>query len=270
MKFEIRNEVKKRYGEIASKIDGQTDSSPGCGSSCCCGTVDKSQIGYTDANVSGLPEKALSASLGCANPLLFAELKPGETVLDLGSGGGIDVLAASKYVGGEGQVYGLDMTDEMIELANRNKTAMGVENVTFLKGYIEAIPLADESIDVILSNCVVNLSEDKEKALSEAYRVLKKGGRFAIADIVSLKTVSPVLSEKAALWCGCLTGALAVDDYRKTLASVGFRDIEIEPVHVYTKAVLEAMYGEHLDVFKDLDPEEADGTFAGAHIKAIK
>jgi arsenite methyltransferase len=271
MEFEIRDEVKKHYGEIASKVSRDSGKA-----SCCCGgsssnnKPEKISVGYTEDNLNEIPEDAISASLGCANPLLFAELKEGETVLDLGSGGGIDVLAASKYVGKSGKVYGLDMTDEMLALANKNKAEMGAVNVDFLKGYIEDIPLKDNSIDVILSNCVINLSESKEKALSEAYRVLKAGGRIAIADMVSLKSIPSELKKQAEMWCGCLGGTLETEEYAKILKTVGFRDIHIEPVIIFTKQIVVDMYGSQLDFFKDIDIGEVDGAFASAHIKAVK
>jgi arsenite methyltransferase len=268
----MREQVRQFYGELARKA-GQGKKVSCCGDDTCCGSnpLDPKLL-YEAGNLSGLPEEAISFSLGCANPLVLAELKDGEVVLDLGSGGGLDVLAASKYVGPGGKVYGLDMTDDMLALANKNKERMGVANVEFLKGYIEDIPLPDESVDVIMSNCVINLSEDKEKALSEAYRILKKGGRLAVADIVSLKEVSLEIRKIAALWCSCLAGALTVDEYERILEKAGFRDIKIEPVHIYTKSLIEKMVQEHasIDRTENIDLNAIDRAFAGANIKAFK
>lgn len=266
---DVKKEVKKYYGGIASRVKQESESSCGCSSSCCgSGNSDIYDLEYLD----DLPKEAINASLGCANPLVFGELKQGETVLDLGSGGGIDVLIASKYVGSTGLVYGLDMTDEMLSLANTNKQKMGVENVEFLKGYIEEIPLEDNKIDVILSNCVINLSEDKEKALSEAYRVLKPEGRLAIADIVILKDIPDKIRKDAELWVGCIAGALVIEDYKNTLLKVGFKDIEINPVNIYTKeAITDILKTKNLqDVYSKLDMEMVDSAFAGALIKGLK
>jgi SAM-dependent methyltransferase len=220
----------------------------------------------------GLPAEAVNASLGCANPLSFAGLKTGEKVLDLGSGGGIDVFIASKYVGLEGYVYGLDMTDEMLKLANKNKNKMGITNVEFIKGEIEDIPLPEDTIDVILSNCVINLCESKEKAMSEAYRVLKQGGRLAIADIVVLKDVPDDVRKNAEMWVGCIAGALKISEYQSILEKVGFKNVEIKPVNVYSKEVIESIReGKNMkDTGLDIDTALLDGAFAGAYIKAVK
>ena len=270
MEHEIRDEVRNHYGSIAAKVIKKSEKSGCCSGSSCCADSEKISVGYTKENLNGLPKDAVTASLGCANPLLFAKLKEGETVLDLGSGGGIDVLAASKYVGKTGMVYGLDMTDEMLELANKNKAEMGVTNVDFLKGFIENIPLKDQSIDVIMSNCVINLSEDKEKALAEAYRVLKDGGRIAVADMVSLKSIPTELKKQAEMWCGCLAGTLEIEEYRRVLENAGFKNIEIEPVSTFTKSVIESIYGDQLAEFQGIDLNTVDGAFASAHIKAEK
>lgn len=265
---EVREQVKQFYGELARQA-GQGKNVDCCsGGSCCNSSLTDSKALYEADNLSGLPEEAVSFSLGCANPLVLAGLKDGEAVLDLGSGGGLDVLAASKYVGSGGKVYGLDMTDDMLALANQNKQRMGITNVEFLKGYIEDIPLPDESVDVIISNCVINLSEDKERALSEAYRVLKRGGRLAVADMVTLKEVPPEIRQSAALWCGCLAGTLAVEEYQATLEKVGFKDVAIEPVHVYTRSLIEKLVQGRRDANVDL--EVIDGAFAGANVKASK
>lgn len=272
MEFNVKDKVKKYYGDIAKKVNSGEKQSC-CASSSCCGDISKTSLIYGGENLGDLPEEAIEASLGCANPVLFAQFKEGETVLDLGSGGGINVLMAAKHVGPKGRVYGLDMTDEMLKLANKNKEKMGVTNVDFLKGYIEDIPLKDGIIDVIMSNCVINLSEDKEKALSEAYRVLKKGGRIAIADIITMKEVPEQLRAKAGMWCGCLGGTLSAGEYKAILEKVGFKDIEVQPAHIYTKSVVESTFlkDKYLDdVLEGIDLDIVDGAFAGAYIKAIK
>jgi len=266
---DMKKEVKKYYGGIASRVKQESEGNGG-GSSSCCGKGNSNiyDLKYLD----DLPVEAINASLGCANPLVFGELKEGETVLDLGSGGGIDVLIASKYVGSTGKVYGLDMTDEMLSLANINKEKMKVENAEFLKGYIEAIPLDNDKIDVILSNCVINLCEDKEKALSEAYRVLKPGGRLAIADIVILKDIPEKIKTDAQMWVGCIAGALPIEEYKNTLLKVGFKNIEINPINIYTKDLIEGMLkNKNLqNVYSKLDMEMMDSAFAGALVKGIK
>lgn len=272
MEFDVKSKVKAYYGGIAKKVNSG-ESKSCCSSSTCCGDISKSALIYNGENLGDLPKEAVEASLGCANPVLFAEFKEGETVLDLGSGGGINVLMAAKHVGVSGRVYGLDMTDEMLKLANKNKEKMGVINVDFLKGYIEDIPLKDGLIDVIMSNCVINLSEDKEKALSEAYRVLKNGGRLAIADIITMKEIPCELKAKAGMWCGCLGGTLTAEEYRAILEKVGFKDIEVEPAHIYTKSIIESTFLKNKDLREIVDGIELDvidGAFAGAYIKARK
>lgn len=258
MDFDVKKEVQNFYGEIAKKK-----------TYCSCQEISIAQRNYDGDYLENIPEDAIKASLGCANPLVFAELKEGETVLDLGSGGGIDVLMSSKFVGKTGKIYGLDMTDEMLELANKNKEKMGVENVEFIKGFIENIPLEDKTVDAIISNCVINLTEDKTKALSEAYRVLKDGGRLAIADVVSLRPVSPEIKKQAQLWAGCISGAIPIEDYKLILKNIGFKDISIEPVHIYTKAIIDGLDFDKTLISKE-NLEEMDGAFAGAHIKAYK
>lgn len=272
MNFDVKKKVQEYYGGIAKKVNSKSKSSC-CGGSGCCSDISNTSVIYKGQNLKDLPEEAINASLGCANPIIFAGLKEGEIVLDLGSGGGIDVLIASKYVGDTGKVYGLDMTDEMLNLANKNKEKMGVTNVEFIKGYIEDIPLNDETVDVIMSNCVINLSEDKERALKEAYRVLKRGGRLAIADIVALKDVSDEIRMRAEMWVGCIAGTIKVEEYREILQRVGFKNIEIEPIHIYTKDVIEGIMLEKKDIMeidKKFDLIEVDGAFAGAYIKAVK
>ena len=265
----IRDQVRDFYGEIALK-KGRQEQASCCSCASCDSPVANAGLLYENGNLAGLPEEAVSSSLGCANPLVVARLQPGEVVLDLGSGGGLDVLAASKYVGPDGKVYGLDMTDEMLDLASRNKKRMGVANVEFLKGYIEDIPLPDGAVDVVMSNCVINLSPDKSQALAEAYRVLKESGRLAIADIVSLREVPPAIRQQVGLWCGCLAGTLEIDDYRQALAGAGFQNIEIEPVHVYTKDLILQMFPEAGKMFDDRDLDAISGLFAGALIRAGK
>lgn len=271
MEKDIKSEIKSYYGGIAKKVTAEAKSSCGCGASCC-GSSDHSSLLYSDDFTAGLPEEAVNASLGCANPIVLANLQKGETVLDLGSGGGIDVLISSKYVGETGKVYGLDMTDEMLELANRNKEKSGVKNVEFLKGYIEDIPLDDETVDAITSNCVINLSESKEDVIKEAYRVLKKGGRLAIADIIELKPVPDGLKKSIQMWVGCISGALSVGEYQSILQNAGFKDIEITPVNFYTKQTLKEVAEEKglLGLYSQMDENVLDGAFAGAHVKAKK
>lgn len=265
MDFDVKNKVKEYYGGIATSVQ-KSPSSCGCGSSCCDEiSGDLYEIEY----LKELPKEAISASLGCANPLVMAELKEGETVLDLGSGGGIDVLISSRYVGETGKVYGLDMTEEMLALANQNKARMGTQNVEFMKGYIENIPLESNSVDVILSNCVINLSEDKPRALAEAFRVLKPGGRLAVADIISLREVPRELRKIAEMWAGCMAGTLHEKEYRLLLEEAGFEEIEMIPVHIYTKAVIEDMI-QQKNISVSFDLEALDGAFAGAYIKAVK
>jgi len=271
MDHNLKNKVKTYYGGIAKRAAKGSKASCGCGSGCCGNNEADSNL-YTREFLENLPEEAVNVSLGCANPIALANLQKGETVLDLGSGGGIDALISSKYVGEQGMVYGLDMTDDMLQLANRNKERMGVGNVTFLKGYLEEIPLEDETVDVITSNCVINLCEDKEIALREACRVLKKGGRLAIADIVQMKEVPEKAKNNIEMWLGCFAGALDADTYRSILEKVGFRDIEIEPVNPYTKDALDSFLGgkSSEEDKPDIDTAAMDGAYAGSHVKAVK
>lgn len=267
----IQDEIKTYYGGIAKKVSESAKASCGCGTSCC-GDASKESVLYSEYFTEGIPVEAINTSLGCANPLVLANLQPGETVLDLGSGGGIDVLISSKYVGETGKVYGLDMTDEMLELANQNKKKSGAKNVEFIKGYIENIPMEDEIVDVVTSNCVINLSESKEDALGEAYRVMKKGGRLAIADIVQLKAVPDEIRQNIQMWVGCVSGALTVEEYEKILKKIGFKEIEITPVNIYTKDVIKEIVESKklVDIYLKADEEVLDGAFAGAHVKAYK
>ena len=249
----LQDSIKQKYGQAAA--DART------GSSCCasaCGDPVTSNL-YSEAEKAELPTAALSASLGCGNPTALLDLKPGETVLDLGSGGGIDVLLSAKRVGPTGKVYGLDMTDEMLSLARENQRKAGATNVEFLKGEIEAIPLPDASVDVIISNCVINLSADKDRVLHEAFRVLKPGGRFAVSDVVVRGAVPDAIRRSVELWIGCVAGALEESEYRDKLVTAGFATVEIEPWRVYNVAEL-GVEGERV-------PEKA---FASAFIRAQK
>lgn len=267
MDFDVKSKVKEYYEGIAKKVESGSEDNccSGSGSSCCT-NVSKTSIIYEGEDLSALPKEAVEASLGCANPVLFAELKEGETVLDLGSGGGINVIMATRHVGSTGRVFGLDMTDEMLSLANKNKLKAGVTNVDFIKGYIEDIPLKDGIADVIMSNCVINLSADKEKALSEAYRVLKAGGRLAIADMISLKELPDEIKSKAGSWCKCLGGTITENEYKAILEKVGFRNISVEQAYTYTKSIIKDNHSS--DEINDIDSTE--GAFASVYIKAVK
>lgn len=216
-----------------------------------------------------IPEEALLASLGCGNPTALATLSPGEVVLDLGSGGGIDVLLSAKRVGPSGRAYGLDMTDEMLALANENKQKAGAANVEFLKGEIEHIPLPDNSVDVIISNCVINLSADKDQVLREAFRALKPGGRLAVSDVVTRGNIRPEVRKNVLLWVGCVAGALDENEYRDKLAAAGFEQIDIEPTRIYNaKDALDFLAGEGID-FEKVAPE-VDGKFMSGFVRARK
>src|SRR5687768_993714 len=242
---EIRATVQARYGATAARVAAGETKGAGCcgpaeGSSGCCGTTSESWDPitadlYEAGQTSGIPAEALLASLGCGNPTALADLEPGETVLDLGSGGGIDVLLSAKRVGPSGKAYGLDMTDEMLELALENKEKAGATNVEFLKGHIEAIPLPSNTVDVIISNCVINLSGDKRQVLKEAFRVLKPGGRFAVSDIITRNGLPQAVKENMALWTGCVAGALEEQEFIDLLQEVGFANPSIEPTRIYTR-----------------------------------
>jgi SAM-dependent methyltransferase len=224
---------------------------------------------YSLDEMAELPAKAVLASLGCGNPTALAELSPGETVLDLGSGGGIDVLLSARRVGPEGKAYGLDMTDEMLSLARENQAKAGVKNVELLKGEIESIPLPDNSVDVIISNCVINLSADKDSVLREAFRVLKPGGRFAVSDVVVLDDVPPDIRRSVELWAGCVAGALHQDEYRSKLTNAGFEKVDIEPTRVYRgQDVRDLLAG--TDLGGESIISQIDGKFASAFIRAKK
>src|ERR1700747_1383221 len=228
----IQDVVKQKYGEAAKQAAaGGVASCGGGGELSCCDPITRDL--YDATQIAELPEKALAASLGCGNPTALAQLQPGETVLDLGSGGAIDVLLSARRVGPTGRAYGLDMTDEMLALANENKHKAGMHNVEFLKGEIENIPLPDNSVDVIISNCVINLSADKDAVLREAFRVLKPRGRFAVSDVVTRGAVPDKIRNNVLLWVGCVAGALEENEYRGKLAAAGFEQIEVEPTRVY-------------------------------------
>jgi len=241
MSTDLKEIVQERYGEAARRVRTGEGLPADCCSktSCCEGSASSScdpvtSDLYDEAEKSGVPEKAILASLGCGNPTALAELRPGEIVLDLGSGGGIDVLLSAKRVGPTGKAYGLDMTDQMLALAEENKRKSGLANVEFLKGEMENIPLPDNSVDVIVSNCVINLSEDKERVMREAFRVLKPGGRFAVSDVVVRGEVPSEIRKSMELWVGCIAGALEERDYVKLLAKAGFEEIDIEPTRIYS------------------------------------
>src|SRR5881409_137385 len=232
MDSNIKETVKEKYAEAALRVlDGGSSC---CGASSSCGTADPiTSALYDEKQAAQIPEEASDASLGCGNPVALAELSPGEVVLDLGSGGGIDVLLSARRVGPQGKAYGLDMTDEMLALARENQEKAGIENVEFLKGEIENIPLPDNSVDVIISNCVINLSADKDKVLREAFRVLKPGGRFAVSDVVTRGEILPEIRQSVLAWVGCVAGALEEDDYRAKLVAAGFEQIEVQPTRIY-------------------------------------
>jgi SAM-dependent methyltransferase len=266
---DVREVVKQKYGQAALRVK--------TGGSSCCGATAASALScdpitsnlYDPAQTGALPEEAVLASLGCGNPTALAHLNPGEVVLDLGSGGGIDVLLSAKRVGPSGKAYGLDMTDEMLALANDNKRKAGAQNVEFLKGEIENIPLPDNSVDVIISNCVINLSNDKNRVLREAFRVLKPGGRFAVSDVVTRGDINDEIRKSVLLWVGCVAGALDENDYFAKLAGAGFERITIEPTRVYrVEDAREFLSSAGVDV--DTIAPQVDGKFMSAFVRAVK
>ena len=270
MSASVKEVVQEKYGEAARRVVAG-EANWCCGASACCGTdVDPiTKDLYDDAQKSPLPDAAVKASLGCGNPTALAELKAGETVLDLGSGGGIDVLLSARRVGPTGRAYGLDMTDDMLALARENQKRAGVENVEFLKGEIENIPLPDNSVDVIISNCVINLSADKDKVLREAFRVLKPCGRLAVSDVVVRGVVPEEIRNSLLLWVGCIAGALTDDDYVAKLTRAGFESIDIEPTRVYkVEDARSFLSAEGIDV--DAIAGEVDGKFISAFVRATK
>jgi len=264
---DIREVVKEKYGQAALRI--KSGGSSCCGASASCGCDPITTNLYDASQASQIPEEALLASLGCGNPTALAKLNLGEVVLDLGSGGGIDVLLSAKRVGATGKAYGLDMTDEMLALANANKRKAGVANVEFLKGEIENIPLPDNSVDVVISNCVINLSADKDRVLREAFRVLKPGGRFAVSDVVTRGDMLPEIRQSVQAWVGCIAGSLEENDYRNKLATAGFEQIEVQPTRIYrAEDARELLAGQGIDAAA-IAPQ-VDGKFMSAFIRAVK
>ena len=260
----IKEAVRKKYGQAALRAGSSC-----CGRSALDGTSPITSNLYGDDETGALPQAAVLASLGCGNPTALAALKAGETVLDLGSGGGIDVLLSARRVGPTGKAYGLDMTDEMLALARENQRKAGVQNVEFLKGEIEAIPLPDNSVDVIISNCVINLSADKDRVLREAFRVLKPGGRFAVSDVVTRGAIPEQIRRDILLWVGCIAGALDENDYREKLSAAGFEAIGIEPTRVYrVEDAREFLTDKGVDV--NAIAKEVDGKFMSAFVRAVK
>jgi arsenite methyltransferase len=269
---DVKEIVKEKYGQAALRV--KTGGGSCCGataaSALSCDPITSNLYNYDNyAQTGALPEEAVLASLGCGNPTALAQLSPGEIVLDLGSGGGIDVLLSAQRVGPSGKVYGLDMTDEMLALANENKRKAGAENVELLKGEIENIPLPDSSVDVIISNCVINLSADKDRVLREAFRVLKPGGRFAISDVVTRGEINDEIRKSMLLWVGCVAGALDENEYRAKLMAAGFSEITIEPTRIYrVDDAREFLSSAGVDV--DAIAPQVDGKFLSAFVRAVK
>lgn len=263
----VQETVQAKYGAAARQVS-QTSTAACCNSAfTCCDPITGNL--YNEAEKGALPAKAVQASLGCGNPTALIELKAGETVLDLGSGGGIDVLLSAKRVGPTGKAYGLDMTDDMLALARENQRQAGVENVEFLKGEIENIPLPDASVDVIISNCVINLSADKDRVLREAFRVLKPGGRFAVSDVVARGEVPDAVRQSMMLWVGCIAGALEENEYTAKLAKAGFTSISVEPTRIYN--IEDARrFLEDSGVDVDAIAKQADGKLMSAFVRATK
>ena len=266
--IDVKEAVREKYSQAALRVRS-------AGGTCCGSTPVRDPSNpitsnhYDAAQAGAIPEEAMLASLGCGNPTALAQLKPGETVLDLGSGGGIDVLLSAQRVAPTGKAYGLDMTDEMLALARENQRKAGIENVEFLKGEIENIPMPDNSVDVIISNCVINLSGDKDRVLNEAFRVLKPGGRFAVSDVVTRGEVPAVVRRDMLLWVGCIAGALGDTEYAEKLAKVGFELIDIEPTRIYNIEDARAfLTGKGIDV--DAIAEQVQGKFMSAFVRAAK
>jgi len=266
---DIKEVVKEKYGQAALRVKS--------GGSSCCGAAPASGLScdpitsnlYDRSEAAQIPEEAMLASLGCGNPTALAKLNPGEVVLDLGSGGGIDVLLSAQRVGPNGKAYGLDMTEEMLALANENKRKAGAENVEFLKGEIENIPLPDNSVDVVISNCVINLSADKDRVLREAFRGLKPGGRFAVSDVVTRGTIPNEIRQKVLLWVGCIAGALDETEYKSKLQVAGFEQIEVEPTRIYKVGeAREFLASAGVDV--DGIASQVDEKFMSAFVRAVK
>ena len=262
----IKEQVRENYARAARRVSNEGDKC--CGTSSACGDPITSNL-YADSEKAALPAQAVAASLGCGNPTALAELRPGETVLDLGSGGGIDVLLSARRVGPAGKAYGLDMTDEMLALSRENQRKAGAQNVEFLKGEIENVPLPDNSVDVIISNCVINLSADKDRVLAEAFRVLRPGGRFAVSDVVVRGEVPAAIRRSVELWIGCVAGALEESEYRAKLSGAGFEQVEVEPTRIYRAADASEFFSR-----ANLDAEKiaplVDGKFMSAFVRARK
>jgi SAM-dependent methyltransferase len=266
----ISEAVKKTYGQAASRVSAGVAESCGISpSSDCCGGDPITGNLYELGQTADIPENALLASLGCGNPTALAQLRPGEVVLDLGSGGGIDVLLSAKRVSPGGKAYGLDMTDEMLALARENQKKSGVQNLEFLKGEIENIPLPDNSVDVVISNCVINLSADKDRVLAEAFRVLRPGGRFAVSDVVVRGEVPAEVRRNVELWVGCVAGALEESEYERKLRAAGFETVSIEPTRVYKlEDARQFLNAQGIDL--DSIAAQVDGKFMSAFIRAKK
>jgi len=266
----IKETVRNKYGEAARRMTAGEAGACGCGEASaipCCDPISSNLYGAGE--IAQLPQQVVAASLGCGNPTALAQLNPGETVLDLGSGGGIDVLLSAKRVAPGGKAYGLDMTDEMLALARENQRKAGVANAEFLKGEIENIPLPANSVDVVISNCVINLSADKARVLREAFRVLRPGGRFAVSDVVVRGAVPPEIRRSVELWVGCVAGALDESQYRSKLTAAGFEHIEIEPTRVYSlKDAGQVLAAQGIDV--DAIAPQVEGKFASVFIRAEK
>ena len=265
---DIKQLVKEKYGQAALKaasgVGSCCEAAPSSGG---CDPITSNL--YTTSELVGLPDEAISASLGCGNPTGLGPLKAGETVLDLGSGGGIDVLLSARRVGPMGRAYGLDMTDEMLTLARENQRRAGVENVEFLKGEIENIPLPDNSVDVIISNCVINLSADKDRVLGEAFRVLRPGGCLAISDVVVRGAVPAQIRQSMELWIGCVAGALEESEYRRKLAKTGFEEIDVEPTRIYRMEDARQFLAD-ANIDADAIAPQVDGSFMSAFVRARK
>jgi SAM-dependent methyltransferase len=264
---ELREQVAERYGSLARSVATEEAGS-------CCGPTACAPEGnpittdlYTDEQSGAVPQNAMAASLGCGNPTALADLHPGQVVLDLGSGGGIDVLLSARRVGPEGKAYGIDMTDDMLDLARENQREAGVDNAEFLKGTIEDVPLPDDSVDVIISNCVINLAADKSLAFREAHRVLRPGGRFAVSDIVIRGDIDPQIRNSVEAWIGCVAGALGEDEYRSGLEAAGFTDVEIQPTREYTIDDAEEFLPEGIDLET---ARSAEGSVISAFVRATK
>ena len=266
---DIQQAVREKYGAIATSVTKASGNTGCCGPAACGGGDPITSNLYSDAETSGLPADAVTASLGCGNPTALLALEPGQTVLDLGSGGGIDVLLSAKRVGPTGKAYGVDMTDEMLALARENQRKAGATNVEFLKGTIENIPLPDNSVDVIISNCVINLSSDKDAVLREAFRVLKPGGRFAVSDVVVRGDVPADIRRSMELWVGCIAGALEEQEYAAKLKAAGFANVEVEPWRIYKVDDARAFLTETGVDVDQLAPQVED-RFASAFVRATK